>query len=71
MEQQMKISNGPYLMGLAATHVLLAWETERPGNYTVYYDSKTGERKAIHFIDFFLDCANPQNSLLFSLPFVF
>ena len=45
MEQQMKISNGPYLMGLAATHVLLAWETERPGNYTVYYDSKTGERK--------------------------
>ena len=45
MEQQIKISNGPYLMGVAATHVLLAWETEKPGSFTVYYSSERGELK--------------------------
>lgn len=46
MEQQMKISNGPYLMGMAARHVLLAWETEEQGRFTVLYSSERGERKA-------------------------
>ncbi|MBR1697930.1 MAG: metallophosphoesterase, partial [Anaerovibrio sp.] len=46
MEQQLKISNGPYLMGLAATHVFLAWETEEQGDFTVFYDGETGEKKA-------------------------
>ena len=60
MEQEMKIINGPYLLGLATSHVLAAWETQAPGLFQVAY-GRPGEEERIAAADFEREPSCPEN----------